>query len=228
MAKAAIPAQILAIVGLSATLAGVHSLFVPIALIRESTGFVIPGSNGSGSSQEGITATGGGGAANPPESDQAEGEPPSTQGNAESPDGDASDDLPSGDPSASGSDGQLAEPGEGKVGLDQAAELHDLAMNGQGVWFLDARRRVDFDAGRVMGALYMEHTHVSGGEGLDEILTLSPPEFGDLLVIYCTGGDCQASEDTAILLEQAGYGNIAIMSAGYDEWAAAGLPTEGP
>ena len=74
----------------------------------------------------------------------------------------------------------------------------------------------------------MAHTHVSSGEGLDELMSFSPPEANDLIVIYCTGGDCQASEDTAILLEAAGYANIAIMAAGFDEWAAAGLPTEGP
>ena len=98
-----------------------------------------------------------------------------------------------------------------------------------GVWFLDARRRGDFDTARIEGALFMEHTHLSSGEGLDEILSYSPPEIEELLVIYCTGGDCQASEDTAILLEQAGYTNIAIMAAGFDEWKDAGLPTaEGP
>jgi rhodanese-related sulfurtransferase len=221
VAKAAIPVQIFAIIGLSATLAGVHSLFVPVAIMREKSGFVIPGGNGAGVATQGDTDQADRPQEDPP-MDPTDGAPPPDQSTAES-DAAASDQDPANEPAQ-----QPAEPGDGKISLEQAAELHTLAMNGQGVWFLDARRRENFDAGRVMGALYMEHTHVSSGEGLDEILSLSPPEFGDLLVIYCTGGDCQASEDTAILLEQAGYGNIAIMSAGYDEWAAAGLPTEGP
>lgn len=120
-----------------------------------------------------------------------------------------------------------SEAGEGKIGLELAARLHERFMNGEPIWFLDARLARDFEAGRISGALHMSHTRLSSGDGLEEIMLYSPPEAGDLLIIYCTGGDCQASEDTAILLEAAGYTNIAIMAAGFDEWLEAGLPVEG-
>lgn len=116
---------------------------------------------------------------------------------------------------------------EGKIDLELAAQLHERFLSGEPIWFLDARLARDFEAGRISGALHMSHTRLSAGDGLEEIMIFSPPESGDLLVIYCTGGDCQASEDTAILLEAAGYTNIAIMAAGYDEWLEAGLPVEG-
>ena len=202
MAKAAIPAQILAIIGAASVLAGAHSLFAPIKLNREQTGFVIPAAGeGPGTSE-------------PQESESADPEPvidPDTEPAA-------------GPDEPSETDGLS----EGKMGLSLAVQQHERAMMGEPIWFLDARRREDFDAGHIAGALFMAHTHLGGGEGLDEIMAYSPPEANDLLVIYCTGGDCQASEDTAILLEQAGYTNIAIMASGFDEWASAGHPTEGP
>lgn len=207
MAKSAIPVQILAIVGAATLLAGVHSLIVPVTLTREKTGFVVP----AGAQQPADQSTG---------------------STAEAPAPSAADPAAVEDAQAQTGDGvgldASASSGDGKISLAEATKLHELAITGQGVWFLDARRRVDYDAGRIEGALYMEHTHISSGEGLDELMMFSPPEMGELLVIYCTGGDCQASEDTAILLQQAGYTNIAIMAAGFDEWAAAGRPTSGP
>ena len=208
MAKAAIPVQILAIVGGATLLAGAHSLLVPISIARESKGFVLPE----------------GPAQNPK---AGEGAPEGELGETpETPvvEGDSDEAAASAQQSSAGTSGELE---DGKIDLATAAALHERI--GMGVWFLDARRRVDFDTARIEGALFMEHTHLSSGEGLDEILSYSPPEIEELLVIYCTGGDCQASEDTAILLEQAGYTNIAIMAAGFDEWKDAGLPTaEGP
>jgi rhodanese-related sulfurtransferase len=202
--KPAVPVQVLAIIGLASVLGGAHSLVTPVRLDRASGGFTLP--DGIGEPTDGDEASMSNGApAQTGDAGSADGAGPGVAGPAGSGDG-----------------------GDGKISLAVAAQLHERAMMGEPVWFLDARLQNEFDAGHIAGALFMVHTRVSGGEGLDELLAYSPPEANDLLVIYCTGGDCQASEDTAILLEAAGYTNIAIMAAGYDEWVAAGLPTEGP
>ena len=202
MGKAAIPAQILAIIGLAAVLGGTHSLIKPISLERESTGFVIPESQGEKQAQPEAS----------PETDSAP-EPDALVSPSEPTEQPADDKSPD----ATAND---------KIDLKLAASLHERAMMGEPIWFLDARREEDFVKGHITGALFMPHTNVSSGDGLDQLAMFSPPELGDLLVIYCTGGECEASEDTAILLEQAGYTNMAIMQAGYDEWVAAGYPTE--
>lgn len=212
MGKTAIPVQVFSIIGLSAVIGGAHSLFEPVRLDRESTGFTLPEGVGTAADPGGATA---------PDPDPADRSASDAAGEPATSDTDAVNGVGTEEPNE-------APIGDGKISLEVAAQLHERAMMGEPVWFLDARLRNEFDAGRIAGALFMVHTRVSGGEGLDELLMFSPPEAGDLLVIYCTGGDCQASEDTAILLEAAGYTNIAIMAAGYDEWAAAGLPTEGP
>ncbi|USN98837.1 MAG: rhodanese-like domain-containing protein [Phycisphaeraceae bacterium] len=114
----------------------------------------------------------------------------------------------------------------GKIDLKLAEQLHQKFEAGEPVVFLDARNKDEYDHGHIVGALSMPHTRVSGGDGLDELAIYASPGDGGLIVVYCTGGDCEASEDTAVLLDAAGYKNIAIMADGYDDWAAAGLPTE--
>ena len=46
------------------------------------------------------------------------------------------------------------------------------------------------------------------------------------LVIYCVGGECDASKNTAARLEQLGYTDLRIMGAAYTDWVSAGYPTE--
>jgi rhodanese-related sulfurtransferase len=206
MGNLAIPVQVLTIIGLATVVGGTHSMFVPVSVALESKGFKIPGSDSTGASRD-------------PSPDAGDADLPETAAGDVAPDA----------PPADNTDGTHAGDTSGnKIDLALAHELHQRAMMGEPIWFLDARREDDFTAGHIAGALWMMHTRVSSGDGLDELAAFSSPELGDLLVIYCTGGDCQASEDTAILLEQAGYGNMAIMEAGYDDWVAAGYPTEGP
>jgi len=116
---------------------------------------------------------------------------------------------------------------EPEIGLETGAALWRCAFEeGVLVHFLDARRREDFDAGRVMGAIWMPARRIDELGGLSTLDQVGVfPE--DPIVIYCTGGDCDASHNTAARLQQAGFTNLIIMTAGYDDWRAAGLPTEG-
>ncbi len=189
--------RILALIGLAAVIGGVHSLFVPVRLSRQGGG-ALPAGLLEAPAAEG------------------DGRPGAGDGGADSP-------GPGAEP-GEGGDGEAA--GGGKVSLEAAARLHERAMAGEAVVFLDARLESDYEAGHIAGALLMPHTRVSGGDGLDELAMYASPGEGAVLVIYCTGGDCEASEDTAILLEAAGYTRIVIMSAGYEDWAAAGLAVE--
>ena len=113
-----------------------------------------------------------------------------------------------------------------EIGLETAAALHERSMRpGSGVWFLDARRAEAHGEARIAGALSMPSARLSGGDGVFALLDAGA-EPGDLFVIYCTGGDCEASLFTAEMLEVAGYRNSVVMEAGFDAWAEAGLPVE--
>lgn len=188
--------RVLALVGLAAILAGVHSLIVPVHLKRQGGGSI------------------------PAHLLQPRAVEPAT--------GEAQDALPTTEsspaiPAATPDAGAVP---DGKIPLATGALLHERFMAGEAVLFLDARLKSDYDAGRITGALHMPHNRISSGDGLDELAMYASPGDETVLIIYCTGGDCEASEDTAILLEAAGYLNIIIMAAGYDDWAGAGLPVE--
>jgi rhodanese-related sulfurtransferase len=113
------------------------------------------------------------------------------------------------------------------------AEAEDLfaqrIQTGQGAVFIDSRSRQDYAAGHIPGAL-----NLPAGEWKDDkktpsegLLTtaLSFPE-DQVLVVYCEGGDCQTSVSLAQFIHEKGYSDIRILSGGWAEWVAAGLPEE--
>lgn len=107
--------------------------------------------------------------------------------------------------------------------LDQAHERFYI-----GAMFLDARPRHEYDAAHIEGALYLSTETIANGSAgpvLDELIAMG---YDYPLVLYCHGGDCDASENTAIRLQQMGFTNIRIMKAGFDEWQAAGFEVETP
>jgi len=97
-----------------------------------------------------------------------------------------------------------------------------------GAQFLDARPRAEYDKSRIEGALYLSTETIANGTAgpvLDELIAFG---YDYPLVLYCHGGDCDASENTAIRLQKLGFTNIRIMKAGFDEWEAAGFEVEIP
>ena len=65
--------------------------------------------------------------------------------------------------------------------------------------------------------------HAFGGAEPDFVY-LYPPE--QIIVIYCPGGECDASELVSIRLQERGFSNTHILKPGYPGWVEAGLPTE--
>jgi 3-mercaptopyruvate sulfurtransferase SseA len=57
---------------------------------------------------------------------------------------------------------------------------------------------------------------------------LSASQAADLVVVYCTGGDCEDADSTAILLRDAGVPNqkLFVYGGGYIDWTANQLPIE--
>lgn len=107
----------------------------------------------------------------------------------------------------------------GSLTLREASVLHE-----EGAFFLDARHEEDFVAGRIAGAMLMPASRAETREGQADLDTIPP---GSTVVIYCTGGDCDSSENTAIRLTQLQYEfDVRILGKGYTDWQEAGLPVE--
>ncbi|MEM7755787.1 MAG: rhodanese-like domain-containing protein [Planctomycetota bacterium] len=103
------------------------------------------------------------------------------------------------------------------IELDEA-----LAKWDEGALFLDARREDEFNVSRIAGAFFMPSRLVY------ESNALLSGFIGQPVVIYCVGGDCDASKNTMARLLDIGFDarDISIMTASYTDWAQAGYPTE--
>lgn len=97
------------------------------------------------------------------------------------------------------------------------------ALFDQGVIFLDARIQPEYDAGHVPQA-YLLNSSLFGTPAADE--AMKALDASQPVVIYCGGGDCDASKNVAILLQQAGFKQLHIIEKGYPEWKELGYPIE--
>ncbi len=93
----------------------------------------------------------------------------------------------------------------------------------EGMPFVDARTDVEREVGTIEGALHLETLHfVNRMEG--PILAQLEPAFP--VIVFCAGGECDASENVAQRLIGRGYTEVYIMHEGFGAWEAAGHPTE--
>lgn len=112
-----------------------------------------------------------------------------------------------------------AAPLEVRITLAQAKALYDsLAAD-----FIDAREPFEFNPGHIPGAYNLTQSHFAGSKTPEALEILDPTRP---VVIYCGGGECHASENVAILLQQAGFTSIHIMIDGFPAWVAAGYESE--
>lgn len=97
------------------------------------------------------------------------------------------------------------------------------ALFDEGVIFLDARIQPEYDAGHIPQA-YLLNSTMFGTPAADE--AMKALDASQPVVIYCGGGDCDASKNVAILLQQAGFKQVHIIEKGFPEWKELGYPIE--
>jgi len=92
------------------------------------------------------------------------------------------------------------------------------------VVFVDARDDEHYRAGHIPGAYQLDHYHPE-----NYLATVLPVcQVAEKIVVYCEGGNCEDSEQTAIFLRDAGMpGNkLFVYAGGFDEWTANRMPIE--
>ena len=111
--------------------------------------------------------------------------------------------------------------------LEHAAVVtlfHNLQPAQGMIIFVDARNDAHYEAGHIPGAhqldYYRPETYLPA--------VLAACGTAQQILVYCTGGDCEDSELTAILLTQSGVPRerLFIYPGGFTEWTANGLPLE--
>ncbi len=104
------------------------------------------------------------------------------------------------------------------ISVADAFELWD-----QGMPFVDARTDNERVVGTVDGAFHLETRNFiefSANSVLDQM----DPAFP--VVVFCGGGECDASENVAKRLIGWGFSEVYIMHEGFGAWADAGHPTQ--
>lgn len=107
----------------------------------------------------------------------------------------------------------------GSLTLREARKLWEM-----GAYFIDARHEEEFVAGHIQYAAFLPAQLFDTDIARANAVMDSIPADATI-VLYCVGGECDASKNTAALLEQYGYTDLRIMGAGYEHWVEAGFET---
>ena len=111
------------------------------------------------------------------------------------------------------------------VSFDQVKQfLHDPSYAQGSIIFVDARDDDHYQAGHIPGAYQLDYYHPE-----KYLATVLPAcQSAKQIVVYCTGGDCEDSEMTAIMLRDGGIPNekLFVYSGGWNEWEPSGQPIE--
>lgn len=92
------------------------------------------------------------------------------------------------------------------------------------VIFVDARDDEHYRAGHIPGAFQLDHYYPE-----KYLATVLPAcQAAERIVVYCKGGSCEDSEQTAIFLRDAGIAGekVYVYAGGFDEWSANKKPVE--
>jgi rhodanese-related sulfurtransferase len=120
---------------------------------------------------------------------------------------------------------RLREQGLQLLEHDRAVALYQAPEYAQErIIFVDARNDQHYPVGHIPGAFQLDHYHPENY--LPAVLPACLA--AQKIVVYCTGGDCEDSEFTAVMLTQAGVplDKLLIYAGGFTEWSAHGLPVE--
>ncbi len=113
------------------------------------------------------------------------------------------------------------------ITIDQAVKIYNLPYEdpqAPQVIFLDARSREKYDRSHILSAYHVTPESFFNGTLPDDI-DFWPKD--SIIVVYCDGGECDASHLVEARLEQQkGFERIYLIEAGFPGWQSAGLPTE--
>ena len=99
------------------------------------------------------------------------------------------------------------------INLESAKEMYD-----RGIIFIDARDEEEYAEGHIKGAILAPST--------PELVQLFP-DRSSAIVTYCSGGDCDVSQELAEqLMYDWDYELIFVFWGGWPEWKTAGYPAE--
>jgi len=107
-------------------------------------------------------------------------------------------------------------PGATTVDTATAKQLFDA-----GALFVDVRKQLDWDAGRIPDALHLDIKSVFTKDAVS-----AEASADDVIVLYCNGHSCMRSSQASALAVGWGFKNVRYYRDGFPAWKKAGFPVE--
>jgi rhodanese-related sulfurtransferase len=90
--------------------------------------------------------------------------------------------------------------------------------------FIDGRTSAEYEQGHIKNALSIPYKEFSVKQPDEKNQVVKDLKKDQVIVCYCTGGDCEVSIDLAYELAKMGYTKLYIYLGGYKEWENSGYP----
>ncbi|MBM4159453.1 MAG: rhodanese-like domain-containing protein [Ignavibacteria bacterium] len=107
------------------------------------------------------------------------------------------------------------------ITLSLAKKLYD-----KNALFIDARKKIDFDAGHIKGAINISYDDFLAKTKEERIEMMRKYNKNGIIIAYCEGGTCDVSIDVAYELARMGFNYVNLYRPGYIAWKNAGYPVE--
>jgi sulfur-carrier protein adenylyltransferase/sulfurtransferase len=112
---------------------------------------------------------------------------------------------------------ELLQQVRGEIDEVDAARARELVDGGEPL-IVDVREQAEWDEGHIPGAV-----HIPRGN-LESRIERAAPDRGQPIVVYCSGGSRSAF--AAKTLGELGYGEVASLAGGFNDWKRNGFPVE--
>ena len=111
-------------------------------------------------------------------------------------------------------------PQEGDVSLDEMQKI----IAGQSTLILDARPEIFYRVGHIPSALSLPRDDFENGYHV--LAHVLESHRDQVVVVYCSGGDCHDSQLVGDALRRLGYAHVRLFRGGWAEWEGENLPEE--
>ena len=120
------------------------------------------------------------------------------------------------------------EKGKEEIPTPKMVSFIDVAsrfFNQPTVRFIDARDAGTYEAGHIPGALNIDAERLGADAFIGADLLADIPKT-HVLIVYCSGGQCDLSKRLATNLIVRGFGKVLVFDGGWNEWTDEGQPVE--
>lgn len=86
-------------------------------------------------------------------------------------------------------------------------------------FIVDAREDHDFDEAHLAGSIHVPSSAIY--DNMERIMAVVPTQQ-NRIIVYCGGGQCEASKNVGLVLREFGYSNVWLYEKGWEEVEASG------